>query len=257
MTTQTREFVAAYLREAPLFAAIVRRVECALLRDAGPLERPLLDLGAGDGLFAALAFAEPPDCGVDLSPQALAEARARHAHDHLLAADATRLPFPAGAFATVVSNSVFEHIPDLDGALDECRRVLAPGGRLLLTAPSHDFGRMLLGSRIVPGYARWFNGHSRHFHTLSLEEWDRLLTRRGFRLNRGFYYLSPRAHRIFDAAHYLSGWRWLCRRLTGRWTLSSRPWLNAFWERWLGPLTERAWPAPEGPYLFVDANRTD
>ena len=81
--------------------------------------------------------------------------------------------------------------------------------------------------------------------------------RRGFRLNRGFYYLSPRAHRVFDAAHYLSAWRWLCRRLTGRWTLSSRPWLNARWERWLAPLTERAWPAPEGPYLYLDANRTD
>ena len=42
MTAWPREFVAAYLREAPLFAAIVRGVECALLRDAGPLERPLL-----------------------------------------------------------------------------------------------------------------------------------------------------------------------------------------------------------------------
>ena len=61
-----------------------------------------------------------------------------------IAERAAKLPFPSGAFATVVSNSVFEHIPDLDGALGECRRVLAPRGRLLLTAPSHAFGRMLL-----------------------------------------------------------------------------------------------------------------
>ena len=257
MSASPRAFVAAYLREAPLFAAIVRGVECALLRDAGPLGRPLLDLGAGDGLFAALAFAEPADCGVDLDPRVLLEARGRHAHRHLLAGDATRLPFAAGAFATVVANSVLEHIPDVDGALGECRRVLAPRGRLLITAPSHAFGRMLLGSRVAAGYARWFNGHSRHFHTLSLEEWGTRLALRGFRLNRGFYYLSPRAHRVFDAVHYLSAWRWLCRRLTGCWTLSADAWLNAFWERRLAPLTERAWPAPEGPYLYLDANRTD
>lgn len=257
MTTSPREFLAAYLRQAPLFAALVRGVECALLREAAPLDHPLLDLGAGDGLFASLAFSHPPDCGVDLAPHVLFEARARRAHRHLVAADATRLPFPPAAFATVVSNSVFEHIPDLDAALAECHRVLAPRGRLLLTAPSHDFGRMLLGSRVAAGYARWFNGHSRHFHTLSLEQWHSRLARHGFRVNHGFYYLSPRALRVFDAAHYLSAWRWLCRRLTGRWTLSSRPWLNAFWERWLAPLTERAWPAPQGPYLYLDANRTD
>ena len=253
MNASPREFVRAYLREAPLFAAIVRGVECALMREAGPFAKPVLDLGCGDGLFASQAFPEPAECGIDRSVSALGEARSRHTHRTVAAADATALPFRAGTFATVICNSVLEHIPKLEAALDECQRILKPGGRLILTAPSHQFGAMLLGSRVAESYARWFNGHSMHFHTYTVEHWERLLGVRGFRVDRSFYYLSPRAHRVFDAAHYLSAWRWLCRRMTGRWTWSRRPWANILWDKWFDSLTAASWPAREGPYLFIDA----
>ena len=257
MTPGTADFVRAYLREAPLFAAIVRGVECSLMREAGPFAEPVLDLGCGDGLFAALAFPSPAGCGIDMSASALTESRRRRAHCGLAAADATALPFGPDTFSTVIANSVLEHIPKLEPALDECRRVLRPGGRLIVTAPSHLFGKMLLGSRFIPRYAVWFNGHSRHFHTYEIEHWDRLLGDRGFRVERSFYYLSPRAHRVFDAMHYASAWRWLCRRMTGRWTWSSQPWANVFWEKWFDSLTAGSWPSREGPYLFIDATKVD
>jgi SAM-dependent methyltransferase len=49
--------------------------------------------------------------------------------------DATRLTFDDGAFSTVLSFEVFEHIPDYRQAFRESARALRPGGRLVFTAP--------------------------------------------------------------------------------------------------------------------------
>jgi SAM-dependent methyltransferase len=51
--------------------------------------------------------------------------------------DARHLPFRADAFDTVLMIQVLEHVPDPLAALHEVRRVLAPGGRLILTAPQY------------------------------------------------------------------------------------------------------------------------
>jgi ubiquinone/menaquinone biosynthesis C-methylase UbiE len=47
------------------------------------------------------------------------------------AAGAEALPYPDGSFDTVVSTLVLCTVPDQEAALDEVRRVLRPGGRLL------------------------------------------------------------------------------------------------------------------------------
>ena len=49
--------------------------------------------------------------------------------------DMTCLTFPSGKFDAVLSFECLEHIPNYQAALAECRRVLKPGGMLLLTAP--------------------------------------------------------------------------------------------------------------------------
>jgi SAM-dependent methyltransferase len=51
----------------------------------------------------------------------------------LRSVDLTQVPFPDGSFDLVTCVSVLEHIPNYRGALAEMVRVLAPGGKLLLT----------------------------------------------------------------------------------------------------------------------------
>jgi SAM-dependent methyltransferase len=72
--------------------------------------------------------------GIDVAPEAVA--RARPAVRRALVADVRALPFRAGAFDGVLSTSTldhFEHDADIDRSLAELARVLAAGGRLILT----------------------------------------------------------------------------------------------------------------------------
>lgn len=50
-------------------------------------------------------------------------------------ADIQHLPFRSGAFDAVKATEVLEHVPDAMAALRECRRVLGPGGHIVVTAP--------------------------------------------------------------------------------------------------------------------------
>jgi SAM-dependent methyltransferase len=53
-----------------------------------------------------------------------------------LAADATRLPFPDGAFDAIIAAEILEHIPDDAAAMAEIARVLRPGGTAAITVPA-------------------------------------------------------------------------------------------------------------------------
>ncbi|MCS7002085.1 MAG: class I SAM-dependent methyltransferase, partial [Dehalococcoidia bacterium] len=108
-----RDYLAEHLKEVPAFRALLRSVECRLFEEAGPLTPPTLDIGCGDGHFATLAYAEPPTVGFDPDPSSVREAVARGGYHNVLLADAQRMPFADGAFATVVANCVVEHIPDV------------------------------------------------------------------------------------------------------------------------------------------------
>lgn len=50
-------------------------------------------------------------------------------------ADVQALPFRAAVFDAIKATELLEHVPDVARALGECRRVLRPGGHLVITAP--------------------------------------------------------------------------------------------------------------------------
>ncbi len=93
-----------------------------------------LDVGTGTGLVARL-LAPYVRCvvGVDIAARALTAARdlPTAANIHYLRADLNRLPFPAGGF-TLVAASFGLNATDPDLSLRALRRVIAPGGRLVL-----------------------------------------------------------------------------------------------------------------------------
>lgn len=121
-----------------------RRWKRRLVRLAGPLTRlRVVDLACGTGDIARLASAAGADVtGIDITPRMIALARERaHASGpgrlRLLVGDMTAIPLPDRCADIVTTGYGLRNVPDLDQALAEIHRVLAPGGRFL----SLDFNR--------------------------------------------------------------------------------------------------------------------
>lgn len=98
----------------------------------------VLDVACGPGLVAC-AFAERTGrvTGIDLTPAMLDSARARQRERGLtnltwVGGEATRLPFPDGAFTLVLSRFSFHHHSSPQTALAEMRRVCRRGGRVVV-----------------------------------------------------------------------------------------------------------------------------
>ncbi|GMV96700.1 MAG: hypothetical protein AMXMBFR83_10620 [Phycisphaerae bacterium] len=105
----------------------------------GPFD--LLDVGCGTGTFAAMLAASPLEArivGLDYAPAMCAlaarKARAAGAHGRVrhVAADSEHLPFGDGSFDAVTCSNSFHHYPHQQQVIREMRRVLRPGGRLML-----------------------------------------------------------------------------------------------------------------------------
>jgi SAM-dependent methyltransferase len=100
--------------------------------------RRVLDAACGEGYGSALlATAAQHVTGVDVAGEAVEHAARRYQADNLSfrAADCTQLPFEDGSFECVVSFETLEHLENQAGLMREFRRVLQPGGFLLISTP--------------------------------------------------------------------------------------------------------------------------
>jgi len=250
------DFLWPQLAELPYFRALLRAVESRFYQEL-PIAEPVLDLGSGDGSFAAHTFSRPLDVGLDPWRGPLWESRLRRAHRLLTLADGAHMPFADDSFRTIVSNSVLEHIPELDAVIAECFRVLALEGYLLFCAPSDHFTDWLIGRKLVgEAYGRLFNRISRHYHCDSPATWQKRLARAGFVVERAWYYFSPRALRALELGHYLGLPNLIFRKVTGRWVLfpsTRNPFLRML-AALLRPLYDESLPET-GAYLFCVARK--
>lgn len=103
-------------------------------RTIGPGERPVLDVGCGAGNMFHHLRRYGPVVGVDPNSKPLAIARERGYDVREASGDA--LPFESEQFGLVALLDTVEHCPDDGAVLQECHRVLQPGGWLLVTVPA-------------------------------------------------------------------------------------------------------------------------
>lgn len=147
-----------------------------LLGAIGPDER-VLDLGCGEGAFAArLRSAGARVTAADVALEPLLRARAAHRGlDLRLLEPHGPWPLPDAGFDAVWAGEVIEHVQDTAAWLSEVRRVLRPGGRLLLSTPAHGALRRLALALSARAFERHFDPLSDHLRFYTARSLARLL----------------------------------------------------------------------------------
>jgi ubiquinone/menaquinone biosynthesis C-methylase UbiE len=145
---------------------VVGKLSKALGRPPGRYARAL-EIGAGTGYFSLNLLQQGvvgEAVATDISPGML-ERLGQTAAELGLAietrrADAESLPFPDESFDLVLGHAVLHHLPGLDQALSEFRRVLRPGGTLAFMGEPSAHGDRLaampkrLGALVEPAWRR-------------------------------------------------------------------------------------------------------
>lgn len=98
--------------------------------------RDLLDVGCGTGPMIELLSKEYPDLrltGLDITPGMIEAAQAKGIpNTTFVVGDSEDLPFEDGSFDAVICANSFHHYPNPQAFFDGVKRVLRPGGRLVL-----------------------------------------------------------------------------------------------------------------------------
>lgn len=138
----------------------------------------LLDIGCGTGSLLKAIAAEFPTVdlvGVDLSAEMLQFARRKLGNSAVLIAGTARsLPLPSASFDVVVLCSAFHYFRRPKLGLLEIKRVLQPGGRIVITDWCNDY----ISCRLLDAFLRLFN--PAHFKAYSRNQCKRLLEEAGF-----------------------------------------------------------------------------
>lgn len=165
----------------------------------------ILDVGCAEGKFLwALDGRRWQRWGLEFNADLVARVDGRIPGIHLLAGSLSDLEAESGGFHAVTLWHVFEHLADPIQTLQQVRRILSPGGLLVISSPRFDSLQARMFRR--DWYA--FSDVPRHYFHYSRDALLRLLEREGLR---------PVACRFFSAAVNFHCWKyslrsWLERR---------------------------------------------
>ena len=220
-----QDFLRRYLEVAPAALAIERSLECDILA-LQRFERPILDVGCGDGTFASVLCVRPVDTGIDCDPIEISRAEAHDCYDQLIVCGGNAIPRPDGSYRTIFSNSVLEHIDDLLPVLREQYRLLAAGGRFYVTVPTDKWETATLPARslhaiglhgLAKRYAGFYNSFWKHYHAYSVAKWISLFHEAGFKVIEIKAYAPPNMTTLLDILTPLAVPAMLTKKLLGRW----------------------------------------
>jgi SAM-dependent methyltransferase len=205
------DFVARY--PAQPATAFWRGIEIDVLSRADIPEGLGLDLGCGDGILTDILFArmqrKPRLVGIDPDPLETQAARNFGFYERIHTAGGDAIPEPDAQFDYAISNSVLEHIPELEPVIKELGRVLKPGGRFYFTVPCPAFHANLAGS-ILPGasrqdYLSQLDKRIAHFNYLTGSDWEAITGRHGMRVTQITGYLGKAATQRWETLSRMTG----------------------------------------------------
>lgn len=263
MNAESKDYLWLNISSLPYFRGLLRAVEARVYGDL-ELPSPSLDLGCGDGHFSRIAFNDEVSIGLDPWTGPVRIAGREGKYKQVIQGTGDRIPFSKGFFSSAVSNSVLEHIPDLDPVLQELSRVLKPGASFIFCVPNENFLLNLSVSnwldkvglhKLAGRYRAFFNHISRHHHCDPRNVWEERLEKHGFFIEDQWDYFSPRSLAILEWGHYLGLPSLVCHFLFKKWILIPKRWNLWLTLKIVQPGYAEANRQQKGSYAFYLARR--
>ena len=227
-----REFLDRYLPHVPVPLALERSIECGIL-SAHPFERPILDIGCGDGIFAAVLFSEPIETGIDPDPGELEIARRHGAYDELIECFGNEIPKEDCQHTRRCSRTAsWNTSPMSTPVVHEVFRLLRPGGSFYVTIPTHRFERYTIGNLILSGLGakrlaeKWRGVFKRFWNLYNVNQpkwWTDMFEGAGFVVEESFEYEPPSLYLLKEALMPFSVPGAVSKRVRDRWVILPAP----------------------------------
>lgn len=211
-----RQLLRNLLRENPFQPATSwwRSIELAAVSRHGLPDGDGLDLGCGDGKLMRILLDATGSSrrlvGVDVDPLETQDAAACGVYQRIHTVPGDRVPEPSASFDFVYSNSVLEHIPDIDPVIAEVARLLKPQGVFLFTVPGAGFHDCLAGP-LLPWsdrqrYLDRVDRRCAHRRYWGEAQWRACLERYGMQMTHAVAYLSaPQTRRWETLSRFTAG----------------------------------------------------
>lgn len=195
----------------PPSVVLWRTIEARAVREAfsrHAIRRPILDVGCGEGIFGSIVFGQNSlDVGLEIDDSLVEAASATGTYQQVVLGNGSEFPLNTGYFASVFSNSVIEHIDELDSVLAEIARVLEPMGLFVATVPSSTLAEGLYFKRrlsslgltaLANAYALAVNRKLHHVNLHNADGWRARLSNVGLDLIEATPYLGVLAVEAWD-----------------------------------------------------------
>ena len=166
--------------------------------------KTILDFGCGKGEVIGAMLKLNPDAkymGVDVSATAIDFAIKKYPTvPFYRIEDGGKIPIADSSVDFVFSSEVVEHIYDTENAFAELKRIVKPGGEILITTPYHGLIKNL--AIVIFGFDKHFNPTGPHVRFFSKKTLFGLIEKNGFKISDHGYYgrFYPVPHSIFVLA---------------------------------------------------------
>jgi len=229
-----KDLLFCFLEKYSVAHALARSLEASVLSQF-KLTAPSLDFGCADGIFARICYGKQKiDVGVDISSQNIRFAPRSGAYKQVFLSEKETLSFKNSSFQTVISNSVFEHIKDIDPILAEINRVLKKGGRLVFAVPGEKTVQFWTLTRFLGSWYTNFKNFLWQHKTLEDRNyWMNRLEEHGFRVKQILTFADQEAIALLDYFYPLSAFSFLTKRIFGRYYTVRPRFLNELLARFL------------------------
>ncbi len=178
------------------------------------LKQPSLDIGSGDGKITSILFNEKLTYGVDngeANDYQVAIDKKRY--KKVLLESAEKMSIKDKSVNFVFSNSVLEHIPEIDSVFEEVSRVLKPTGYFIFTSPSKYFRKYIslnnkfnqIGLGIINRiYSKLRNKQLNHFNLYDHKYYSSHLKKYGLKVENYSYSIDKNTLELWEKMAIMS-----------------------------------------------------